>query len=90
MNILFLTRQFPPRLGGVATASLRHAKALKNKGDNVLVVACDKSDQKLAYDAKPNFRVFEGINVYNFPEPLVKGAGYAFSYIFWFFSIYYA
>lgn len=79
MNIMLVTRQFPPRIGGVATASLRMAMSLKRKNHDVTVVACNKMDQSPAFMAEATYRNYQGIPVYDLPEPLVKRDGYAFA-----------
>lgn len=78
MKILLVSRQFPPRLGGVATASFRLADGLQKRGHQLMVVTCNKSDRTRAYLAQPHKRYYKGITVYDFAESLFQSDGYVF------------
>ncbi|MEM7181981.1 MAG: glycosyltransferase family 4 protein [Spirochaetota bacterium] len=76
MKILFLTRQFPPRLGGVATASFRLSKSLQSRGHEIIVLACNKKDHTPAYLSEIHKRIYKGIVVYDIAEKLLQRDGY--------------
>ncbi|MEM8836924.1 MAG: glycosyltransferase family 4 protein [Pseudomonadota bacterium] len=76
MKICIVTVQYPPRLGGVATASARLAAGLRRQGHDVMVVTQKPSWEPQSDNAEPAFNMEEGIAVYRFSEFAMTDRGY--------------
>ena len=67
MNILILSQVFPPKRGGVQTASYNTAKFLSNFGHNVVVVTSKWANERRKFHKMDNFLVYR-FKSYNPPE----------------------
>ncbi|MCG2767010.1 MAG: glycosyltransferase family 4 protein [Anaerolineae bacterium] len=76
MRVLIITNQFPPRLGGVAAATLRLSKALLAIGDKAEVITRNHTDHTPPGFGQPETTEFEGIRVHRFPDRWFKRAAY--------------
>lgn len=78
MKILIITTQYPPRLGGVATASFRLANGLKARGYDVLVISQIPAWEDDEAGFEPVVATENGIDIVRFPEAAMKAEGYEF------------
>lgn len=76
MKVALITIQYPPRLGGVATASKRLANGLTRNGDKVLVITQKPSWEDQSGAIKPEFQQESDVDVYRFPEKAITREGY--------------
>jgi len=67
MNILILSQVFPPKRGGVQTASYNTAKFLSNLGHKVVVVTSKWGNERRKFHKMENFLVYR-FKSYNPPE----------------------
>ena len=58
MNILILSQVFPPKRGGVQTASYNTAKYLSRLGHNVVVVTSKWAEERRKFHKMDGFLVY--------------------------------
>ncbi|MEM8794992.1 MAG: glycosyltransferase family 4 protein [Pseudomonadota bacterium] len=76
MKICITTVQYPPRLGGVATASARLASGLRRQGHDVMVITQKPSWEAQPERAEATVSVEDGITVHRFSEFSMTENGY--------------
>lgn len=63
MNVLFVSYDYPPYKGGIATVSYEVARQLDRLGEKVIVVA-QKAKNDRGFDKKNSFKTYRCINIF--------------------------